>query len=100
MRHGKLLAESAPQKLLEQFQCSSYEEIFLKLCEAQNNAVTLTEAQGSNMEDASSDAFNHDQDKYEHATKRKPVSKRQVSRLRRFKALFVKNSIRFIRDYS
>ncbi|XP_011869697.1 PREDICTED: ABC transporter G family member 20-like isoform X2 [Vollenhovia emeryi] len=100
MRHGKLLAESTPQKLLEQFQCSSFEEIFLKLCEAQNNAVTLTEAQGSNMEDAGSDAFNHDQDKYEQLKESERVSKRQVSRLRRFKALFVKNSIQLTHDYS
>ncbi|XP_011859218.1 PREDICTED: ABC transporter G family member 20-like isoform X2 [Vollenhovia emeryi] len=100
MRHGKLLAESAPQKLLEKFQSSSLDEIFLKLCEAQNNAVTLTEDQGSNMEDTGGDAFNHDRNKYEQLQGNKTVSKRQVSRLRRFKALFVKNSIQFTRDYS
>ncbi|XP_011861337.1 PREDICTED: ABC transporter G family member 23-like [Vollenhovia emeryi] len=100
MRHGKLLAESAPQKLLEKFQCSSLDEIFLKLCEAQNNAVTLNEAQGSNMEDTGSAAFTHDQDKYEQLKGNKTVSNRQVSRLKRFQALFVKNIIRFTRDYS
>ncbi|XP_011864383.1 PREDICTED: uncharacterized protein LOC105560142 [Vollenhovia emeryi] len=100
MRHGKLLAESAPQKLLEKFQCSSLDEILLKLCEAQNNAVTLNEAQGSNMEDTGSAAFTHDQDKYEQLKGNKRVSNRQVSRLRRFQALFVKNIIRFTRDYS
>ncbi|XP_011859631.1 PREDICTED: ABC transporter G family member 20-like, partial [Vollenhovia emeryi] len=100
MRHGKLLVESAPQKLLRQFQCSSFEEIFLKLCEAQTNAVTLNEAQESNMEDTGSDAFNHDQDNYEQLKENKTISERQVSRLRRFKALFVKNSIQLTRDYS
>ncbi|XP_011874292.1 PREDICTED: ABC transporter G family member 20-like [Vollenhovia emeryi] len=100
MRHGKLLAESAPQKLLEKFQCSSLDEIFVKLCEAQNNAVTLNEAQGSNMEDTGSAAFTHDQNKYEQLKGNKTVSNRQVSRLRRFQALFVKNIIRFTRNYS
>ncbi|XP_011883620.1 PREDICTED: ABC transporter G family member 20-like isoform X2 [Vollenhovia emeryi] len=100
MRHGKLLAESAPQKLLEKFQSSSLDEIFLKLCEAQNNAVTLIEDQGSNMEDTGGDAFNHDRNKYEQLQGNKTVSKRQVSRLRRFKALLVKNSLQFTRDYS
>ncbi|XP_011879416.1 PREDICTED: ABC transporter G family member 20-like [Vollenhovia emeryi] len=100
MRHGKLLAESAPQKLLEKFQSSSLDEIFLKLCEAQNNAVTLTEDQGSNIEDTGGDAFNHDRNKYEQLQGNKTVSKRQVSRLRRFKALFVKNSLQFTHDYS
>ncbi|XP_011865749.1 PREDICTED: uncharacterized protein LOC105560866 [Vollenhovia emeryi] len=100
MRHGKLLAESAPQKLLEKFQSSSMDEIFLKLCEAQNDAVTLNEAQGSNMQDTGSDAFNHDENKYEQLKGNKMDSKRQVSRLRRFQALFVKNSIQITRDYS
>ncbi|XP_011860944.1 PREDICTED: uncharacterized protein LOC105558054 isoform X2 [Vollenhovia emeryi] len=100
MRHGKLLTESAPQKLLEKFQSSSLDEIFLKLCEAQNDAVTLNEAQRSNMQDTGSDAFNHDENKYEQLKGNKTDSKRQVSRLRRFQALFVKNSIQITRNYS
>ncbi|KYM87313.1 ABC transporter G family member 23, partial [Atta colombica] len=43
MRCGKLLAESAPQKLLERFQCSYLEEAFLKLCEIQNNTLNNNE---------------------------------------------------------
>ncbi|XP_011877445.1 PREDICTED: ABC transporter G family member 23-like [Vollenhovia emeryi] len=100
MRHGKLLTESAPQKLLEKFQSSSLDEIFLKLCEAQNDAVTLNEAQRSNMQDTGSDAFNHDENKYEQLKGNKTDSKKQVSRLRRFQALFVKNSIQITRLYS
>lgn len=61
MRRGKLLAESPPQQLLEQFQCSFLEEAFLQLCEAQDNSVILTGAQGS---DSSSDALDQDKNKY------------------------------------
>lgn len=62
MRCGKLLAESAPQKLLEQFQCSFLEEAFLKLCEAQNNTLN-NEAERFKVEDVSSDVLS--QNEYE-----------------------------------
>ena len=63
IRCGKLLAESAPQELLEQFQSSSLEETFLKLCNAQNNTITLNEAQEG--EDTSSNILYKDQNQYE-----------------------------------
>ncbi|KAG5324788.1 ABCGN protein, partial [Acromyrmex heyeri] len=63
IRCGKLLAESAPQELLEQFQCSSLEETFLKLCNIQNNTVTLNEAQEG--ENTSSDVLYKDQNQCE-----------------------------------
>lgn len=63
MRNGKLLAESAPLKLLERFQCSFLEEAFLKLCDAQNNAIVLNDAEESKVEDTNSDVLNQDQDK-------------------------------------
>ncbi|EGI65058.1 ABC transporter G family member 20 [Acromyrmex echinatior] len=100
IRCGKLLAESAPQELLEQFQCSSLEETFLKLCNIQNNTVTLNEAQEG--ENTSSDVLYKDQNQCE-LTKTMPeyeaVSEHQVSRLRRFKALLAKNGIQFLRHY-
>jgi hypothetical protein len=58
MRRGKLLAESSPHELLDQFQCSSLEEAFLKLCDAQDNATALNE-RGS-QEDTSSDVLYQD----------------------------------------
>lgn len=65
MRGGQLLAESAPEKLLERFQCSFLEDAFLKLCEAQNNSIVLTEsAQESKAEDTDSAVLNQDQDIY------------------------------------
>ncbi|KAG5319351.1 ABCGN protein, partial [Pseudoatta argentina] len=98
---GKLLAESAPQELLEQFQCSSLEETFLKLCNIQNNTVTLNEAQEG--ENTSSDVLYKDQNQCELTktmSKYEAVSEHQVSRLRRFKALLVKNGIQFLRHYT
>ncbi|KYN22383.1 ABC transporter G family member 23 [Trachymyrmex cornetzi] len=65
MRCGKLLVESTPQKLLNQFQCSSLEETFLKLCEAQNNTVTLNEAQESKVECINSNGLYQNENKYE-----------------------------------
>ena len=64
MRCGKLLAESPPQKLLEQFQCSFLEEAFLKLCEGQNDAIILNETQESKAEDTGSGSELMNQDKY------------------------------------
>lgn len=103
MRNGKLLAESAPLKLLERFQCSFLEEAFLKLCDAQNNAIVLNDAEESKVEDTNSDVLNQDQDKRgrrKENWKYKAVSKHQVSRSKRFKALMIKNGIQFIRHYS
>jgi len=42
MRCGKLLAESSPQQLLEQFQCSTLEEAFLTLSQTQSNTDIST----------------------------------------------------------
>ncbi|XP_071568012.1 ABC transporter G family member 20 isoform X1 [Temnothorax nylanderi] len=103
MRCGKLLAESSPQKLLEQFQCSFLEEAFLKLCEAQNDAIILNKTQQSKAEDTGSELMNQDQNIYEQTkgiSKYKTVSRRKVSRSRRFKALLAKNSIQFFRYYT
>ncbi|XP_011864952.1 PREDICTED: ABC transporter G family member 23-like, partial [Vollenhovia emeryi] len=103
MRCGKLLAESAPQKLLERFQCSLLEEAFLKLCEAQDNAIILNETQESKADDTGSQVLNQDQDKYQQTNVNsdyKVVSKSRVSRSRRFKALLAKNGIQFLRYYT
>ncbi|XP_018316537.1 ABC transporter G family member 20 isoform X1 [Mycetomoellerius zeteki] len=99
MRCGKLLAESAPQKLLEQFQCSFLEEAFLKLCEAQNNTLN-NEAERFKVEDVSSDVLS--QNEYERTkviSEYKELSKRQISRLKIFKALLTKNGIQYFRYY-
>ncbi|XP_071579699.1 uncharacterized protein [Temnothorax nylanderi] len=105
MRCGKLLAESPPQKLLEQFQCSFLEEAFLKLCKGQNDAIILNETQESKAEDtgSGSELMNQDQDKYEQTkgnSEYKTVSRRKVSRSKRFKALLAKNGIQFLRYYA
>jgi len=42
MRCGKLLTESSPQQLLEQFQCSSLEEAFLTLSQTQSDTDIST----------------------------------------------------------
>jgi len=60
MRCGKLLAESAPQKLLERFQCSYLEEAFLKLCEVQNNTLN-NEVERFKAENTSSDVFSENE---------------------------------------
>lgn len=62
MRHGKLLAESVPHELLEQFHCSSLEEAFLKLCEAHN--TTLNETYQGFREDTDSDILCQNRNKY------------------------------------
>ncbi|XP_039311961.1 ABC transporter G family member 23 [Solenopsis invicta] len=93
MRHGKLLAESAPRDLLTQFQCESLENVFLKLCKEQNTANEryrrLSEVTSNNV---------LYQDRYrptEGISECKLNSKRYVSRLKRFKALLSKNGIQF-----
>jgi ABC-type glutathione transport system ATPase component len=35
MRHGRLLAEDAPERLLHRFRCSSLEDVFLHLCKSE-----------------------------------------------------------------
>ncbi|KAL6262617.1 hypothetical protein P5V15_005410 [Pogonomyrmex californicus] len=101
MRDGKLLAESAPLKLLERFQCSSLEEAFLTLCQAQNNMITLNEAQGPKTEDTVNNASYQNQNtQTEEHWEAKAISRYQVSPLKRFKALMSKNSIQFLRYYS
>jgi len=42
MRGGKLLTESSPQQLLEQFQCSTLEEAFLILSQTQSDTDIFT----------------------------------------------------------
>ncbi|XP_011055067.1 PREDICTED: ABC transporter G family member 20-like [Acromyrmex echinatior] len=99
MRCGKLLTESAPQKLLEQFQCSFLEEAFLKLCEIQNNTLN-NEVERFKVEDISSDVLS--QNEYERTkviSEYKEVSKRQISRLKIFRALLTKNGIQYFRYY-
>lgn len=64
MRCGKLLAESAPQQLLEQCQCLFLEEAFLKLCETQSNTDTLNEVQRSETEDTGCDILCQNQNRY------------------------------------
>lgn len=65
MRNGKLLAESSPQELLERFQCSSLEEAFLGLCQAQNSTMLADASQVvepiKNTED---DACHQEEDNY------------------------------------
>ncbi|KYN03411.1 PREDICTED: ABC transporter G family member 23-like [Cyphomyrmex costatus] len=102
MRYGKLLAESAPQKLLEQFQCSFLEEAFLKLCNIQDNTVTLNEARRSEVKDTDNDFLYQDQNQCETTdaiSKYEVVSEHQVSRVKRFKALLTKNGIQFLLCY-
>ncbi|KAL0110784.1 hypothetical protein PUN28_014027 [Cardiocondyla obscurior] len=107
MRDGKMLTESSPQQLLERFECSLLEEAFIKLCDVQNNAVTLNEAQRSEPESTSSDVLNQDQDQdnnYYTETNEIPVCKtvteRRVSRWKKFKALVIKNGIQVLRNYA
>lgn len=49
MRSGKLLAQSSPQDLLERFHCTSLEEAFLGLCQAQDSTMleNASEVQGN-----------------------------------------------------
>ncbi|KAL0110779.1 hypothetical protein PUN28_014026 [Cardiocondyla obscurior] len=107
MRDGKMLTESSPQQLLERFECSLLEEAFIKLCDVQNNAVTLNEAQRSEPESTSSDVLNQDQDQdnnyYTEANEIpvcKTVTERRVSRWKKFKALVIKNGIQVLRNYA
>ncbi|XP_039314463.1 ABC transporter G family member 20-like [Solenopsis invicta] len=97
MRHGKLLAESAPCDLLTQFHCMSLEDVFLKLCKEQNKANEryrrLSEVTSNNV---------LYQDRYrptEGISECKTNPKRHVSRLKRLKALLSKNGIHFLRNY-
>ncbi|KAL6445742.1 hypothetical protein ACFW04_000899 [Cataglyphis niger] len=68
MRSGKLLAESSPQELLERFQCSSLEEAFLGLCQAQNMLAGASQVVEpiKNTED---DACHQDEDSYKRMKK-------------------------------
>jgi hypothetical protein len=132
MRRGKLLAESAPHELLEQFECSSLEQAFLKLCDAQDKAITLNERSRRSQEVTSSNVLY--QDRYRPTkvyteiiyavliisknyinlyyfitqinrivkgiSECKTISGRQVSRVKRFKALLAKNGVQFLRYYA
>lgn len=49
MRSGKLLAEEAPQVLLQRYGCQSLEEVFLKLSRKQGNANTTVELTTNNI---------------------------------------------------
>ncbi|XP_025995053.1 ABC transporter G family member 23 [Solenopsis invicta] len=100
MRKGKLLAELKPCELLQQFQCSLLEEAFLKLSETQDEEITSNERYQRLSEGTSSNVLS--QDRYEptkEISETKAISGSQVLRLKRLKALTIKNHIQFIRDY-
>ncbi|XP_026825690.1 ABC transporter G family member 23-like isoform X2 [Ooceraea biroi] len=103
MRNGQLLAEASPQQLLQQCQCSSLEEAFLTLSAQQNNMATETfTVQTSKPEDTESNILNQNNyDQIEDKTsERKTNPERKVARLKKFKALMMKNSMQFFRYYT
>lgn len=133
MRRGKLLAESTPHELMEQFECSFLEEAFLKLCDAQNKATTLNERSGrsTSQEVTRSNVLYQDRCKptkvyteiiyavliifknyinlyyfitqinriVKGVSECKAISGRQVSQVKRFKAVLKKNGVQFLRHY-
>ncbi|XP_011166692.1 ABC transporter G family member 20 [Solenopsis invicta] len=102
MRRGKLLAESTPHELMEQFECSFLEEAFLKLCDAQNKATTLNERSGrsTSQEVTRSNVLYQDRCKpTKGVSECKAISGRQVSQVKRFKAVLKKNGVQFLRHY-
>lgn len=64
MRSGKLLAESSPQQLLERFQCSSLEEAFLGLCQAQNATMVANASVVEATKDTEDEVSHQDEDSY------------------------------------
>ncbi|XP_072759164.1 ABC transporter G family member 23 isoform X2 [Anoplolepis gracilipes] len=104
MRNGKLLAESSPQQLLDRFQCSSLEEAFLGLCQAQNSPMLANASEIREVKDAEDDTLQQDEDSYKRIKDRiaeyRARAVYNVSASRRFKALMIKNAIQFFRFYS
>ncbi|KAH0950241.1 hypothetical protein HN011_009186 [Eciton burchellii] len=104
MRCGKLLTESSPQQLLEQFQCSSLEEAFLTLSQTQSDTDISTK-QTFKRETESSVSYQNDYYQVEDETLECNANPdlrriRRISQLRKFKALMIKNSIQFLRHYT
>lgn len=64
MRCGKLLAESSPQQLLERFQCSTLEDAFLGLCQAQDSTMLANASVVQAIKDTEDDALNQEEDSY------------------------------------
>ncbi|XP_011138866.1 ABC transporter G family member 23 isoform X1 [Harpegnathos saltator] len=106
MRSGQLLAESAPDQLLERFQCSSLEEVFLTLSRLQEDNLAVASgctAQKSKMEDSESEMPCQERNRRmikDETSKYKANPKQRVSRWKRFRALMVKNSLQFFRQYT
>ncbi|XP_032678963.1 ABC transporter G family member 23-like isoform X2 [Odontomachus brunneus] len=106
MRCGQLLAESPPYQLLEQFQCNSLEEVFLILSRTQednNMAISSgSTAQKNKAESSENEPLCQERNRRakDKVSKFKANPKRRVPRLRRFRALIVKNGIQFLRHYS
>ncbi|XP_072759168.1 ABC transporter G family member 23-like isoform X2 [Anoplolepis gracilipes] len=104
MRRGKLLEESSPQQLLDRFQCSSLEEVFLGLCQAQNNSMLANTSEVREVKDIEDDALHQDENSYKRIKDRiaeyKVKSIYNGSASKRFKALMIKNVTQFFRFYS
>ncbi|XP_032686251.1 ABC transporter G family member 20-like isoform X3 [Odontomachus brunneus] len=105
MRCGHLLAESSPYQLLERFQCNSLEEVFLILSQTQENnnmAVSGFTAQKNKTESSENEPLCQERNRRakDKVSKFKATPKRRVPRLRRFRALMIKNGIQFLRHYS
>lgn len=64
MRCGKLLAESSPQELLDQFNCSSLEEAFLGLCQAQDSTMIANASEVQTIKDTEDEALHQDENSY------------------------------------
>ncbi|EFN69285.1 ABC transporter G family member 20 [Camponotus floridanus] len=104
MRCGKLLAESSPQELLNRFNCSSLEEAFLGLCQAQDSTMLENASEVPAIKEIEDEALIQDEDNYKRMKGRiadyKARAIYNVSASRRFKALMIKNGIQFFRYYS
>ncbi|XP_029173372.1 ABC transporter G family member 23-like isoform X2 [Nylanderia fulva] len=107
MRCGKLLAESSPAELLEQFHCSSLEEAFLGLCQAQDSTMLANASEVQGIQDIK---IEEDQNVHQNEDSYKRMKGQiaefrarsiyNVSASRRFKALMIKNGVQFFRFYS
>lgn len=64
MRCGKLLAESTPQELLERFNCSSLEEAFLGLCQAQDSTMVENASEVPATKEIEDEPSTQDEDSY------------------------------------
>lgn len=64
MRCGKLLAESSPQELLDRFNCSSLEEAFLGLCQAQDSMMLANASEVQPIENTEDEALHQEGDSY------------------------------------